>query len=76
MITRTQRQKICVKNWINTNGRATVVAATGFGKTMVAIITIKHLLKVNPDAKILISVPTDVLKKQWFKERRILVRFV
>lgn len=68
MITRTQRQKTCVKNWINTKGRATVVAATGFGKTRVAIITIKHLLKVNPDAQILISVPTDVLKKQWVKE--------
>ena len=68
MISRTARQIQCVKNWVKAKGRATVVAATGFGKTRVAIITIKHFLKNKPDARILISVPSDVLKKQWLKE--------
>lgn len=31
MITRTQRQKECLKKWIQAGGNATVVAATGFG---------------------------------------------
>lgn len=68
MISRTARQKQCVKHWIEAGGRATVVAATGFGKTRVAMITIKQLLKIDPTAHILISVPSEVLKKQWLKE--------
>lgn len=28
---RTQRQKECLKRWIKAGGKATVVAATGFG---------------------------------------------
>lgn len=28
---RTQRQKECLKRWIKANGKATVVACTGFG---------------------------------------------
>ena len=28
---RTERQKICLKRWIQANGHATVVGCTGFG---------------------------------------------
>ena len=31
MITRTERQKECLKKWLKASGKATVVAATGFG---------------------------------------------
>lgn len=31
MITRTERQKKCLINWLKSGGAATVVACTGFG---------------------------------------------
>lgn len=31
MLSRDERQKECLKKWIQTNGHATIVAATGFG---------------------------------------------
>ena len=37
-------------------------------KTRVALTTIEMLLKTNPNAYILISVPTEVLKEQWLEE--------
>jgi superfamily II DNA or RNA helicase len=40
------------------------VAATGFGKTRVALTAIEMLIKSNPDVFVLISVPTEVLKEQ------------
>jgi superfamily II DNA or RNA helicase len=49
---------------LNIGGNGCVVACTGFGKTRVGIQTIQLLLKKKPDAQILISVPTDVLKEQ------------
>jgi superfamily II DNA or RNA helicase len=49
-------------------GRNTIVAATGFGKTRVALNAIEMLVKSNPDVFILISVPTEVLKEQWMEE--------
>lgn len=61
---RTTRQKLCFKRWLDGGGRGTVVAATGFGKTRVAMNTIEALLKANDRAFILIVVPTEVLKEQ------------
>lgn len=68
MLSRTDRQKLCVKRWINAGGKNTVVAVTGFGKTRIALMAIGKLLKTNPSASILISVPTTVLKEQWTEE--------
>ena len=65
---RTERQKLCVKNWLNSNARATVVASTGFGKSRVALRVIVLLLKRNPEAIIKIVVPTEVLRKQWIDD--------
>ena len=31
MVTRDERQKECLKKWIQANGHATVVGCTGFG---------------------------------------------
>ena len=38
------------------------------GKTRTAVMAIFRLLKVRPDAKILIVVPTEVLQKQWMND--------
>jgi len=62
---RSKRQELCIDNWKQAGGRATVVAATGFGKSRLAIIAIQRFLKKNHGRKIVIIVPTDVLKKQW-----------
>lgn len=52
--------------------RGTLEAATAFGKTFVAHILSKKLLKVKPDAIIYVVVPTRPLKKQWEDELKAL----
>lgn len=68
MITRDERQKQCLKRWLNSGGAATVVACTGFGKTRVALNLISAFAKRNDDASALIVVPTTVLKEQWIDQ--------
>ena len=65
---RTERQKLAIRRWINAGGRATLVATTGFGKTRCSIMLIQSLCRKNKDAKVLIGVPTEVLKEQWIRE--------
>ena len=66
-MTRTERQKECVRKWLNNKGIGVVLACTGFGKSRTAISAIKLLINRNPDAFVLISVPTEVLKEQWLE---------
>ena len=68
MITRTERQKICLKRWIQAGGNATVVAATGFGKTRMAINLIEAFVKRNENSSSLVIVPTQILKDQWIDQ--------
>lgn len=68
MLSRTDRQKLCIKRWYKSGGSATVVAATGFGKTRTALTAIQMLVNSNQDVSVLISVPTEVLKEQWMEE--------
>lgn len=65
---RTERQKLCIKRWLGAGGSATVVASTGFGKTRVGLLAAELLIKKKSDAKVLISVPTEILKEQWMEE--------
>lgn len=65
---RTKRQKLCIKRWLEAGGTATVVASTGFGKTRVGLLAAELLIKKKSDAKVLISVPTEILKEQWMEE--------
>lgn len=67
-ITRDQRQEEAVKKWLEAKGKATIVAATGFGKTRTAVKVIKKLRVKYPNLSVLIVVPTDLLKKQWSAE--------
>lgn len=68
MITRTERQKQCLINWLKSGGAATVVACTGFGKTRVALNLISAFVKRNDESSALIVVPTEPLKEQWIDE--------
>lgn len=67
-MTRSERQKVCIKNWLKANGRASIVAATGFGKTRVALDLADAFITKNPTAQVLIVVPTQVLKDQWIEQ--------
>lgn len=68
MISRTDRQKEGIKKWIQAGCQGTLVWATGAGKTTAAIMAIKRVLKIKPNAHILISVPTEILQKQWLDD--------
>lgn len=64
-VTRDQRQNESVDKWMKFKGRASVVAATGTGKTYIAIKAIKRLRKRYPNLDVLVLVPTTALKTQW-----------
>ena len=64
---RTIRQKEAIEKWIAARCCGTGIYPTGFGKTTTAIGCIKRFLNKNPTKKILVVVPTDVLKVQWTK---------
>lgn len=64
-MTRTERQKECVKKWIANKGKGCVIAPTGAGKTHIALLAIQALLKKTPGLRVLVVVPTTTLKKQW-----------
>jgi len=68
MISRTQRQKQSIKEWIKAGGRGTVEACTGFGKTRLSLMLIDSILKTNSKISILIIVPTQFLKDQWTEQ--------
>lgn len=67
-MTRDERQKECVKKWIQHKCRATIVAATGFGKTRTSFLAISTILAKFPETQINIIVPTTALKDQWNKQ--------
>lgn len=59
------RQEQCVKNWLKVKGKGCIVASTGFGKSRVGLMIIKLVLNKYPSKRILIVVPTTLLKEQW-----------
>ena len=59
------RQEKCVEKWVKAKCKGTLIAATGFGKTRVALMCIKKFLDKNPQASIMVVVPTQTLKDQW-----------
>lgn len=66
--TRDERQDESVVKWLKNKGKATVVAATGVGKTRIAIKSIIKIRSKYPRTSILILVPTELLKNQWIEE--------
>ena len=68
MLDRTTRQKESIKRWLDNNGKGILECTTGYGKTFLSIMLIQSMLKSNPDAQVLISVPTEILKEQWDRQ--------
>lgn len=62
-----QWQSQCFLPWLNI-GIGIIKVGVGGGKTFYGIMAIKYLLKMFPESKILISVPTVELQRQWKKE--------
>lgn len=67
-ISRDERQAQAIKAWAKANGRATIVAATGTGKTRMAMIIIDKLKHSNPNLHTIVLVPTTTLQEQWITE--------
>lgn len=65
---RTERQLQIIKKWKNNKGKGTVVAATGFGKTYLGILSIQAVQEKFPGATTIIVVPRIPLKDDWEKE--------
>lgn len=64
---RTERQKLCIKRWLEAGGTASWLLPTGFGKTRTALTLSELLIKKNPNATILIVVPSEIIKNQWIE---------
>lgn len=62
------RQLRCVVRWIHAGCRGSIEAATGVGKTWIAYIAIKKMLKKDKSRTTIVVVPTIPLKKQWEQE--------
>ena len=67
-ISRDERQAQAIKAWAKANGRATIVAATGVGKTFISIRIIDKLKQSNPNLHTIVLVPTTTLQEQWISE--------
>lgn len=66
-ITRDERQEESLKKWLLSNGHGTIEACTGYGKTRVAINIVKRILTKYPRIRVLVVVPTDLLRIQWLE---------
>jgi superfamily II DNA or RNA helicase len=64
-MSRDERQELSIKKWKDNNGKGTVIASTGFGKTRVALKVIESINYRNINTKIIVVVPTTYLKDQW-----------
>lgn len=67
VLTRDERQEMCFQKWKANNGHGSLVCATGFGKTRIALNIIKWLQGNTPSIRIIIVVPTMVLQDQWIQ---------
>lgn len=64
-MTRTQRQEEVVRTWAGKNGRATIVAYTGFGKTYLVRNAVQKMMAKWGGVATIVIVPTTELKLQW-----------
>lgn len=67
-MTRSERQFQVIENWKKVKCKGTFVANTGFGKTKTALDAIERVLLKNPNIKIVVVVPTQLLQEQWRKK--------
>lgn len=63
-----ERQLIGRDRWFANNCRGTFEWVTGVGKTYGAILCMKKVLEIKPDASFIIVVPRDPLRDMWREE--------
>lgn len=64
-------QEECLEKWIANNGRGMVQAATGAGKTLMALAAARRLEQIaGRELRVKIVVPTGALMRQWNKALR------
>lgn len=64
-ISRTERQKLGIKKWLQNKAVGSLIFGTGVGKTYTAIMGIQLLLQKFPNLRVLVVVPTTGLCEQW-----------
>lgn len=62
---REARQRKIIRAWFNAGMIGTAECATGFGKTIMAILAIREVRSVYPEFSVMVVVPTLYLKTQW-----------
>lgn len=67
-MTRGERQALAIQKWKENKCRGTLVGCTGVGKTKTALDAIERVIAKNPNVKVTIVVPTQVLQDQWIEK--------
>lgn len=62
------RQLRAIVRWKWNGGAGSLVLPTGFGKSITAFIAVHKLKKKNKAIRVIVSVPTRTLKRQWDKQ--------
>ena len=65
LISRDDRQTLSIKRWFKAGGKGILECCTGYGKTRVALRTIKTLKSKKEGLKVLVIVPHKQLQQQW-----------
>lgn len=71
---RSARQALCLERWKALNGHGCITAATGFGKSRIAMNAIAMLQRKKQDVSVIIVTPSTSLQEQWvegLKERNL-----
>lgn len=63
--TKTLKQKEIIKTWISQNAKSWIAAATGFGKSYIAVLAIQECNNRHSAKIINVVVPTTKLKEDW-----------
>lgn len=58
-------QMNCLQSWVMNDCRGIAKVVTGAGKTLVGMMGVEYLLRLNLSFKIVVIVPTKVLQLQW-----------
>lgn len=67
-MTKTERQELATQHWRSSYGKGALVHPTGFGKTREGVMVLKRVLDTQPNSKVIITVPSQPIMKNWDKE--------
>jgi superfamily II DNA or RNA helicase len=61
-------QEDALNSWRDNKFKSLIAMCTGSGKTRVGVLAAKYVANLNPNAKILVVVPTETLRDEGWKE--------